>query len=84
MYNSFFNLRAYLPAYTNVHSELSMYGLQRRLNSDKGHVDLQKRTADVRNTRQSFTAIIPDNKAALYSNTLVRFKVVIITDLGQR
>ena len=41
-----------------------MYGLRRRLNSDKGHVDLQKRTADVRNTRQFFTAIIHDNEAA--------------------
>ena len=29
-----------------------MFDLQRRLNSDKGHVDLQKRTADIRNTRQ--------------------------------
>ena len=38
--------------------------LQRRLNSDKGHVDLQKRTADVRNTRQFFTAIIRDSEAA--------------------
>ena len=29
-----------------------MYGLQRRLNNDKAHVDLQKRTSDVRNTQQ--------------------------------
>ena len=41
-----------------------MYVLQRRLNSDKGHVDLQKRTADVRNIQQFFTAIICDNEAA--------------------
>ena len=29
-----------------------MYGLQRRLNNNKAHVDLQKRTSDVRNTQQ--------------------------------
>ena len=40
-----------------------MYGLQRRLNNDKAHVDLQKRTSDVRNTQQFFTAIIRDNEA---------------------
>ena len=61
---AFFDLRVYLLTCTNVHSDESMYGLQRRLNSDKGHVDLQKRTADVRNTRQIFTAIIRDNEAA--------------------
>ena len=63
---NFFDLRVYLLACTNVHSDLSMYGLQRRLNSDKGHVDLQKRTAesDVRNTRQFFTAIIRNSEAA--------------------
>ena len=61
---AFFDLWVYSLACTNVHSDYSMYGLQRRLNSDKGHVDLQKRTADVRNTRKIFTAIIRDNEAA--------------------
>ena len=61
---AFFDLRVYLLACTNVYSDQSMYGLQRKLNNDKGHVDLQKRTADVRNTRQFFTAIIRDNAAA--------------------
>ena len=50
-----------------------MYGLQRRLNSDKGNVDLQKQTQTahvwlrslhMRNTQQFFTAIIRDNEAA--------------------
>ena len=60
-----------------------MYGVQ-RLNSDTGHVDLQKRTADcacvaaksayAQKLDNFFKAIIRDNKAALYSNTLVRFK----------
>ena len=60
-----------------------MYGLHRRLNSDTGHVDhkselqtahVRLRSLHMRNTRQFFTAIIRDNEAAQYSNTLVRFK----------
>ena len=65
-----FDLRVYVLACTNVHSDESMYGLQRRLNSDTGHVDLQKRTADCPCVAAQsayaqystiFTAIILDN-----------------------
>ena len=50
-----------------------MYGLQRRQNSDTGHVDLQMRTADCACVAAEsafaqystiFTAIIRDNEAA--------------------
>ena len=78
----FFDLRVYLLACTNVHSD---YGLQRRLNSDTGHLDLQKhkselqtahvwlRSLHMRNTRQFLQQSSAITKLP---NTQIRLRVL--------